>query len=156
MLLQQGPVLVFDDRWKLVQIADHQQLNAAEGQVGIAVGSQDLIDGIEHIGSDHTYFVDDQKIKGTDDAYFLPRQAMGAALLAAAGTRDVQSKRELEKRVDRHATSVYGGDSRRRDHHQLFHPLGLNGVQERRLAAASLTSQEKTSIRIANKVESQF
>ena len=154
MFLQQGPVLLFNDRWKLVQVANHQQLNTTERQAGVAVGSQDLIDGIEHIGTDHTDFVDDQEIKGTNDVYLLTRQAMGVALLVATGARYVQSERKLEKRVDRHATGVDCGNSGRRDHHHLFHPVGLNRVQESRLATTGLTRQEKASIRIANKVES--
>ena len=60
VFLQHRPIFVFDDRRKLVQVADHQQLNATERQACFPVGSQDLIDGIEHIGSNHTDFVDDQ------------------------------------------------------------------------------------------------
>ena len=47
------PLIVLDHGRKLVQIANHQQLKAAEGQLVAAIAPQHIINGIEQIGPDH-------------------------------------------------------------------------------------------------------
>ena len=60
MFPQQIPFFVLDYGRQLVQITNHQQLYATEGQRSIAVTPQHLINAIQYIRPHHTDFVNDQ------------------------------------------------------------------------------------------------
>ena len=72
MLGSRLPFRLLDHGRQLVQIADHQQLHPAKGQLGAAVAPQDAVDAVEQIGPDHADLVDHQEIEALDDVAFSP------------------------------------------------------------------------------------
>ena len=88
-------LVTWGDHWgELLQVADHQQLHAAEGARVAAVFPQGVVDGIEQVGPDHRDFVDDQQVDGADQAQFLFGEAVGVACL---GPGDVWGGGDLEE-----------------------------------------------------------
>lgn len=66
--------MILHNRRQLKQITDHQHLHATEGPGKITTNtSHTVIDGIEHIGAKHTYFINDEQIKTTQHLLFLLR-----------------------------------------------------------------------------------
>ena len=84
----------------------HPQLYASEGFIMIAISSQHRVDGIEQIASYHRDLVDNQQVKGGNDATFLL-----AEIKLAFDTRigHIGSKGQLEEGMDSHTTRIDGG-----------------------------------------------
>ena len=60
----------FHDGRKLVEVADEQELDAAErlSEVG-SDGAEAVVDGVEEVGAEHAYFVDDEQVDGAEDLF---------------------------------------------------------------------------------------
>ena len=124
MIAQQIPFLVFHDGRQLMQVADHEQLNAAKGFVTVTVTAQHIVNGIEHISTYHTDFINHQQIKALDQANFFARKPpLPGRVLSAS--RQKRPKRQLKKRVDGHATCINGGYTSGRYHDHAFGRLLL-------------------------------
>ncbi len=59
-LPEKSPLGRLDHGRKLMQIADHQQLNPSKGLRGISESSQDLIHSVENIAPDHADLINHQ------------------------------------------------------------------------------------------------
>ncbi len=115
----------------------------------IAISSQHRVDGIEQIASYHRDLVDNQQVKGGNDATFLL-----AEIKLAFDTRigHIGSKGQLEEGMDSHTTRIDGGHTRRCYHYRTFLTLFYNGFQKGGLTCTSLTCQEDTSSRVFHEI----
>ena len=52
---------------QLLQVAYHEQLNAAKGQIVLTITAHHRVDGIKQVAAHHTDLVDDQEIHRTND-----------------------------------------------------------------------------------------
>ena len=77
---QQFAIFVLDYGRELLQIADEQQLHAAERTCGVAVATQGGVDTVEQVGAHHGDFVDDDEIETANEAAL----AIGHAKLVGA------------------------------------------------------------------------
>ena len=71
---QQVPFLLPDHRRQLLQVADEQELNAAEGLGAVTQASQHVVHGIEQVGAHHRHLVDNEQVHAALEA------AAGAAV----------------------------------------------------------------------------
>ncbi len=112
---QQGPVLLAHHGCQLLQVADHEQLYAAKGQVAVSKAAQYPVDGIEEVGPHHAYFVDDEEVETADEVDFGSAKAEGGGRSLFFGGQVVVghlgAKRQLKKGVDGDAAGIDGGDA---------------------------------------------
>ena len=143
---QQPPLFVAHDGGELTQVADHEQLYAAERLASVAVAPQRVADGVEHVGPHHADFVDNEQVDAPDDADFLAAEAVGFVFASgrAAPFRfgHVGGEGELEERVDRHAARMESGYAGRRHNDHPFGRAGAQLAQERGLARSRLAGQK--------------
>ena len=106
---------------KLLQVADHEQLNTAKGQVTVAETSQHCVYGIEQVTAHHGDLVDDEQVEGCDDAALVTAEvefALDTGIWYEGG------EGQLEKRVDGDTTCIDGCDTcRGNDNRPLARPL---------------------------------
>ena len=117
MLAQQVPLFLYYYGGKLAQVADEQQLHAAEGERRAAQAAQGVVHGVEKVGSHHAYFVDDQHVDAVDELQLLFAETV-RGLVRRAG--DEGTEVELEERVERHTAGIDGCDAGGRGHHYAF------------------------------------
>ena len=60
---QRLPIVLLDDGWQLVQVADHQQLDITERTIVAAKSSQSVVDSIQQVCSHHADLVDHQQFE---------------------------------------------------------------------------------------------
>jgi hypothetical protein len=131
-----------------VQIADHQQLHPAEGQLGAAVTPQHAIHAIKQIGPDHADFINDQQIEASDDIDFLPAEPVTAGLRFAA--RDERTKGHLKKGMQGNPTGIDGSDTGRGRYHQALGGLFLNGMEKGGFTRAGFSRQKDMAVGMLN------
>ncbi len=156
MFAQEVPLFVFHHGGQLVQVADHEQLHAAERFGAVAVSAQNVVDSVEHIGAHHTDFVDHQQVETLDQADFFTRKPPHARGILGLSAGQKRAERQLEKRVNRHAPCVdsrYAG--RRHDDHSFGRFL-FDLVQKSGFARTCLAGQEDVLARMAHVIESKF
>jgi hypothetical protein len=85
ILPEELPFRILDHRRQLVQVADHQQLHAAEGQRRSGGSAQDMIHPVEQVGPHHADLVDHQQVEALDDVDLFPAVAMLAEIVRCRG-----------------------------------------------------------------------
>ena len=60
------PVLICDNRSKLLKITDHQQLNAAKWKITVFVSPQYRVDRVKCICPHHAYLINNKQVKTFD------------------------------------------------------------------------------------------
>ena len=138
---QKFPVFRLDDGRQLVQVADHEQLHAAESAGVVTIAAKHVVHGIEQICPHHADLVDDDQVQRPEQLYFVAGKTPLVVDLPRP-SREMQAKRQLKKRMQCHAPGVDGGDTSRCGND---HPLGaffLDLAQERCLARAGLACEK--------------
>ncbi len=131
---------------QLLEVADQQQLHAAERLVRTADAAQGVVDGVEQVGADHRHLVDHQQVEPADDLQLI--LAESHLLTFASHPGHERSEVELEERVQRHAAGVDGGDSRGGGHHHALAARRLQVAQECGLSRAGASGQEEAPARL--------
>jgi hypothetical protein len=146
-VLEQRPFGVLHHGGELLQVADHQELDAAEGLAAVAVAAQDGVDGVEEVGADHADFVDDEQVHAADHGDFVAGEAEVLLLGFAAGEG---SEGELEEGVEGDAAGIDGGDAGGGGNDHLLGEAFPEGAQEGGLAGAGLAGQEEVAAGVAD------
>ena len=68
VLPQYVPLLRLDHGGELHQVADEEHLHTAEGQWASTDATQEEVDEVERVGTEHTHLVDDQQLEGSEEA----------------------------------------------------------------------------------------
>ncbi len=152
-ILQKFPFAVFHDGSELLQVADHQELDAAERLAAVAEAAEDAIDGIEEIGAHHADFVDDEQVHAADQGELV---AGKAEVLRIVFTVRQGAEGELEERVERDAAGVDGGHSGGGDDDHLLGQEFLQRTQEGGFARARLAGQEQGAAGMPQEVEGKL
>ncbi len=106
-----------DDRRQLVEIADEDQLQAAERPAGLrTVQAEEFFDAIEKIGPDHRDFVDDDGVELSEQGR--PLGILFRVDFANLDQGDVRL--EAAERMDGLPADVQGGDARRGEDSDLL------------------------------------
>ena len=119
ILRKQGPLLILCHRSQLSEVTNEQKLHAAKRLVATAVMAQHAVHGIEQVGPDHTYFIDNNEVKTAHDLYLLLAKLKTAALQHRR-VRHIGGERQLEERVYGHTLSIDGSNACRCEHHVTF------------------------------------
>src|SRR5215475_14462874 len=109
---QEFPVFRFDDRRQLVQVADHEQLHAAESARVVTVAAKHVVHGIEQVCPNHADLVDHEQVKSAEQLDFVARKTPLVIDLPGQVGK-VQSCGQLKKRMQRHTASINCGDTGR-------------------------------------------
>ena len=115
----------------------------------VLVASQHLIDGIQQVAPYHGDLVDDEQIQRAQDVNLVFREAVAVAwvtLDVLAG--QVETGRQLEERVDGHATGIDGRHACRCHHDVSLLRLCPKATQEGGLACTCLACQEDVAMGI--------
>ena len=145
VLREHVPLLGFHHRCQLLQVAYHQQLHSAERQMGLTETPQYGIYGIQYVGTHHTYLINDKQVEATNQPLLLLAELVSVHILLGTEGRvgHIGSKRQLEERMQGHATGIDGGNTRwGSQHHTLWRTL-LEVLQKGRLASTRLARKEK-------------
>ena len=154
MVAQEVPLLVFDNGRQLVQVADHQQLQSSEGLPAVAITAQNIVNGIKHIGSDHTDFVDDEQVEALNQSdFFTGKFALTVGIRCCAGQK--RAKRQLKKRVDGHAPCIDGGYPGGGHDDHSFEAFPFNLVEKRGFPGPGFTCKKDVFVRIPHVIESE-
>ena len=149
VVAQQVPIFVLDHGRQLVEVADHQQLDAAKRFKAVAVSAQHLVNGVEGIGAHHTDFVNHQEVNALDQPdFFAGKMPLSGWVLDA--TRHIRAKGQLKKRVDGHTARIDGGDARRGYDRHAFGLVCFELAQESSFAGARFSGQEDVFVRVAH------
>ena len=152
---QKFPVFRLDDRRQLVQVADHEQLNAAESARVVTVAAKHVVHGIEQVCPHHADLVDHEQVKRAEQLDFVAGKApLVVDLPRRAGK--VQPHGQLKKRMQRHTSGVNGGDTGRCGNDHPLRAFFLDLVQERGLACAGLTCEKDILAGIAHVFECEI
>ena len=114
-----GPLLILCHRSQLSEVANEQKLHATERLVATAVMAQHAVNGIEQVGPDHTYLIDNNEVKTAHDLYLLLAK-LKASALQHRRVRHIGGERQLEERVYGHTLSIDGSNACRCEHHVTF------------------------------------
>ena len=144
--------LRFHHRGELLQVANHEQLHTAKGLRAVAVTAQHEIDGVEQVGANHRYLVDDEHVEGAYDAPFLLTEIVSVAYGCA---RYVGREGQLEERMDGHSIGVDSRHTRRRHHNHALRGMFFHSLQERGLTRSGLSRKENAGSRVLHEVPSQ-
>ena len=154
ILLQDLPFRLFHHRGELEQVADHQELHAAEGQAAVPIAFEHGVHRVEKIGPHHADFVDHQKIHTLDDIdFFLANPVPCRGVFA---TRRKGAEGQLKKRMQGHAAGVYRGNSGRCCDHHAFMGLFSQIVEEGGLTRAGPAGEKDMAVRVLDKVLRQL
>ena len=151
ILAQQGLLVGLYHGGELLKVANHQQLDAAEGQTGVAETAQHVVNGIEQVAAHHADFVDYKQVERAHDVALLLREVVASL---ERGRRDIRRQRQLEKAVDGHAAGVDGGHTRGSHHHHALRTTLANGAQEGGLPRSGAARQEDAHARVLHKIPS--
>ena len=145
VLREHVPLLWLHHRCQLLQVANHEQLHSAEGQMRLTEAPQYGIHGIQYVGTYHTYLVDDKQVEAPNQPFLLLAELVAVHILLGTEGRvgDIRCKRQLEERVQGHAPCIDGGNARGGSNHHALRRTLLEVLQEGRLACTCLTRQEK-------------
>jgi hypothetical protein len=132
-----------------VQVTDHQQLHPAERQIIPAAASKNAVHPVKQICSDHADFIDNQKIKASDDILFLPPEPVPTGMRFTAG--DKGTKRHLKKGMQGDAAGIDGRDTGRSRYHQPFMRFFLNGMEKGGFAGAGFAGQKDMAVGMLDK-----
>ena len=102
---------------ELLQVAYHQQLDAAERPRRVAVAAQNGVDGVEQVGTYHRNLVYHQQVHRAYQLEFVAAEAVDTARALGAGG---VAYGELEKRVYGDSSGVDGGDARGSDDYDVL------------------------------------
>ena len=132
---------------QLLQVAYHEQLNAAKGQIVLTITAHHRVDGIKQVAAHHTDLVDDQEIHRTNDVSLHLAELKPLLLTTSeCSTRKIRRKGQLKEGMNGHTTGIDGSDScRSQDHHTLWRPA-LEFLQEGCLS--SLTCKKQIGTRL--------
>ena len=150
---QQLPLVVLHDGCELLQVADQQELDAAEGFAAVAVAAQDAVDGVEEIGAHHADFVDDEQVHAADHRDLVAGEAEVLLFAFAAGQR---AEGELEERVEGDAAGIDGGHAGGGDDDHLLGQAVLQRAQKGGFARARLAGQEQGASGMPQEVEGEL
>src|SRR5690554_5300447 len=157
---QQSPVLLAHHGCQLLQVADHEQLYAAKGQVAVSKAAQYPVDGIEEVGPHHAYFVDDEEVETADEVDFGSAKAEGGGRSLFFGGQVVVghlgAKRQLKKGVDGDAAGIDGGDAGGGHYGHALGAALLQLAQKGGVAGAGLAGEKEVASGVAYKAAGQF
>ena len=134
---------------QLLQVANHEQLHSAEGFAMVAETAQHRVHGIEQVAAHHRHLVDDKQVERGNDATFL---APEVELALDGGIGHIGRERQLEERVDGHATGIDGGHARGCYHDESFARAFDHGLEESGLARSGLAGEENAAAGMLDKV----
>ena len=137
---------------ELRQVAYHEKLHATKRQVVVAETAQHAVDGIKQVGTHHGYLVDDEQVDGSENLSFLTAE-IELALHLRAGHEG--SEGQLEERMDGDTARIDGCHTRGSDDDGPFARFLHHGLQECRLARASLTSKKNAPAGVLHEVPCQ-
>ena len=147
--LQQLFVLRCDDRSELSQVANHQQLHAAKWQAMVAEAPQHVVNGIQQVGPDHGYLVDDKQVDGGNNLALVASEVEATLHLRP---RDVGRKRQLKERMDGDATGIDGCHPRGSYDDGALAGAFYDGLEEGGLARSGFSRQKDATPRILYEV----
>ena len=145
--------MILHDGRELLEVADHQELDAAEGLAAVAEAAEDAIDGVEEVGAHHADFVDDQQVHAADQGELVAGEAEVRRFAFAAGER---AEGQLEERMEGDAARVDGGHAGGGGDDHLLGQALLERAQEGGLARARLAGQEEVPPGALQEVEGQL
>ncbi len=149
------PLVFFDDGRELVQVADHEQLHASEGQAAVFVAAQYVVHGVQEVGAHHADFVNDEQIKTLDEANFFAGKApLSGGVAAVFGQKEAEG--QLEQRVQGHAARVDGRHAGGRCNGHAFDGIFFEVLQKSSFSCAGLAGEEDVFIGAADIVESKL
>ena len=146
---------------KLVHVANHQELDTAEGAAALAVAPQGVVDGVEEVGADHGDFIDDEELEGADDVElcFAERLVALGHLVFGDELLDVGEigvEGELEEGMDGDAAGVDGGDAGGCHDGVAFGTSGGNFAEEGGFACAGFPGEEDRNTGLFNVASREF
>jgi len=152
VVLQEIPFVILHDGRELLEVADHQELDAAERLAAVAVAAQDAVHGIEQVGAHHADFVDDEQVHAADHGDLVAGEAEVRLFRFAAGER---AEGELEEGMQGDAAGVDGGDAGGGGDDHLLGQALPQRAQEGGFARAGLAGQEQVPAGVLHVVECQ-
>ena len=136
---------VGDDGRELMQVAEEQELHAAERLVGApAVEPQHGVDALHEIGPHHRHLVDDQRVEAAHDG--------PVTRLADVGRTD-EARRQAEKGMNRLAADIHAGEPRRRQNGDALAHLGPQRPEQGRFAGPCAPGDEQVALAPRRKSE---
>ena len=147
MLPEQIPFFFLGYRSQLLKIANHEQLDAAEGFVAILITPQDIVYGIQQVTAHHGNLIDDQQVKGAENAELLFRKSVAFALgYLPAGK--IESGCNLEEGMDCGAAGIDGSYTCRRQHNHAFVRVGGQMTQKSGFPCSCLACEKYVPVGI--------
>ena len=147
--VEQCLILGSHHRGELLQVANHEQLHAAEGQVSVAEPAQHGVDGVEQVAPHHGNLVDDEQVERCDDAPFVTAEV---ELALDMGVGHEGTERQLKEGVDGDTASVDGGDTRWcHDDRPLARPFH-HSLQKSGLSRSGFSCEKNAPARVFHKI----
>ncbi len=158
---QDSPFLILDDGWQLVQISYQEHLYPSKWNLIVAFHmTHPVVNRIQHIGAQHTDFVNYQKINRLEDfspeliewmlacKCLLSKKPLSICKIAFWFTRRQKGTIGKQKlRMDGHSSSIQCSDSRRSHDYKTFVRLLCKFPQKSGFSSACFTRQKNRSSR---------
>ena len=152
---EESPVVLFHNRGELMQVADHEQLHAAKCACTVGITTQHVIDGVQQIGSNHADFINDEQFKSFNEIDLVAGKTT-ASFFSPCRARNVQTKRQLKERMQRHAACVDRGYSCGCRYDHSFESFRLDLVKECRFPGSGLARKEDVPVGIPHVIECEI
>ena len=134
---------------QLLQVANHEQLHAAEGFIMVAVAAHHRVDGVEQVGAHHRDLVDDEQVERGQNLALLATEVELALYL---GVGHEGREGQLEERVYGHAAGIDGRHARWCHDDGALARAFHHSAQEGCLARSGLACQENAASGVLHKV----
>ena len=139
MRLQHAGILLSYYRSELLEVAHHEQLNATKGFHRVLEATQHRVNRIQKVASNHTDFIDNEKVKRSNDIPFLLRNSIFSL---DYGVWNIRRKGQLEERMNGYSTRIDSCNACRCNHNQPLLTLLHNLSKECSLTRSGLSRKE--------------
>ena len=102
-------------RSKLLKVAHHEQLNATKGLQRVLEATQHRVNRIQKVASNHTDFIDNEKVKRFNNIPFLLRNSIFSL---DYGVWNIRRKGQLKERMNGYSTRIDSCNTCRCNHNQ--------------------------------------
>ena len=124
---------------ELLQVANHEQLDASEGFEMVAEAPQHMVDGVEQVAAHHGNLVDDEQVERCDDASLLLAEVKP---VFDVGIGNKRCEWQLEERVDGDPSCIDGRHPCWRHDNGSLSGAFHNGLEEGCLSCSGLSRKE--------------
>ena len=147
VFVQQFPLLVLHHGSQLLEVADEQKLYTTKRATVAAMATQGIVDGVQHVGTHHTDFINHQKVDAANQTELVLRHPI--ALLRVEGSSwHIGGKGKLEERMERDAIGIDGCNTCGGKHDDTLCRLPAQMAQKGCLSRTGPSGKEKIGMSV--------